>query len=174
MQDTPAWELAQVNIARLRAPLDHPMLARFVAALEPVNALADAAPGFRWRLATEDGDATAVRAFAWDAGASAGVLVNLTVWESVEALAAFAFAGRHREVMRARREWFEPMRDAYAALWWVPAGVRPTTDDAEERLRHLRRHGPTPWAFTLREHFPQPGGPDDSARLGPDGWLCPA
>ncbi|WP_045878672.1 DUF3291 domain-containing protein [Pseudofrankia sp. DC12] len=167
------WELAQVNIARLLEPLESPRLAGFVAALDPVNALADAAPGFRWRLQDDSGDATTIQAFGWDAGASAGVIVNLTVWASVEALAAFAFSGHHREVMRRRREWFEPMAEAYLALWWVPAGHRPTTAEAEERVQHLRAHGPTPRAFTLREQFPPPGRPDAAPAVSED-WRCPA
>ena len=92
--------LAQVNIARMREPLDSPLLAGFVAALDPVNALADAAPGFVWRLQTEDGNATAVRAFEWDQAGSAGVLINMSVWESVETLAAFVYSDEHREVMK--------------------------------------------------------------------------
>ena len=90
--DAAGWELAQVNIARLLAPLDSARLAGFVAALDPVNALAEATPGFRWRLEDESGNATAISAFGWDAGTSAGVIVNLTVWASVEALSAFAFS----------------------------------------------------------------------------------
>ncbi|HET6504190.1 MAG TPA: DUF3291 domain-containing protein [Amycolatopsis sp.] len=164
------FELAQVNIARLLAPLTDARLRDFVDALEPVNALADAAPGFVWRLQTEDGDATAVRAFAWDAGESAGVIVNMSVWRSIDELAAFAFSGRHREVLRRRREWFERMTEAVAALWWVPRGHRPTTGEAEERIRHLRAHGPTPYAFTLRQTF----APDaDVAEPGRPEWLCP-
>ncbi|MDT3445703.1 DUF3291 domain-containing protein [Pseudofrankia sp. BMG5.37] len=173
-QEKSGWELAQVNIARLRAPLDSPRLADFVAALEPVNALADAAPGFRWRLQTEDGDATAVTAFEWDAGSSAGVIVNLTVWESVEALGAFAYSGLHREVLGRRREWFEAMAEAYSALWWVPAGEWPSTADAEDRVRHLRSHGSTPWAFGLRDHFPPPDQPAAGPSAGRSDWMCPA
>ena len=104
-----SYVLAQVNIARLLAPLDSPALAGFVAALDPVNAAADAAPGFVWRLQTEDGNATAVRAFEWDTAGSAGVIVNMSVWESVEELAAFVYSGAHRPVLRRRRAWFEPM-----------------------------------------------------------------
>lgn len=172
------WELAEVNIARLRVPLDDPALADFVAALEPVNADADAASGFRWRLQTEDGDAMAIRAFEWDVAGSSGVIVNMSVWESVDTLAAFAYSGRHREVLRGRRRWFEAMTEAYLALWWVPAGVRPTTEDAEERVRHLRRHGPTPRAFTLRDHFPPAGAAGRAAETvkslrGRDDWTCP-
>jgi len=168
-----AWELAQVNYARLRAPLDDPALAFFVANLEPVNAAADAAPGFRWRLATEDGDATAIRAFEWDLGDSVGVIVNMSVWDSVESLASFTFGGLHRAVLRRRREFFEHISEPSAALWWVPAGQWPTTDDAEARVRHLRRHGPTPTAFTLRSTFPPPDV-SPVPEPGRDDWLCPA
>ena len=100
--------LAQVNVARLSAPLDSPQLADFVAALEPINALGDASPGFVWRLQTDDGDATAVPVLDDDS-----LLVNLTVWDSIDALAEFAYGGPHREVMRRRREWFEKMAEAY-------------------------------------------------------------
>jgi hypothetical protein len=168
------YHLAQVNIGRLLAPLDSAELAGFVAGLEPVNALADAAPGFVWRLQTEDGDATSVRAFGWDAAGSAGVLVNMSVWESVEALAAFAYGGPHLAVLRRRREWFERMRESYSALWWVPAGVRPATADAEDRIRRLRADGPTPAAFTLRQSFPPPGAGGTRPRLAPGDWMCPA
>jgi Domain of unknown function (DUF3291) len=168
------YHLAQVNIGRMVAPLDSPQLAGFVADLEPVNALADAAPGFVWRLQTEDGDATSVRAFAWDAAGSAGVLINMSVWESVEALAAFAYSPPHLAVLRRRREWFARMAEAYLALWWVPAGTRPSTADAEDRIRRLRADGPTPAAFTLRQHFPPPGAAPGGPRLAPDDWMCPA
>jgi hypothetical protein len=166
--------LAQVNIARLRESLESPLLADFVAALEPVNALADAAPGFVWRLQTEDGDATAIRAFAWDQADSVGVLVNMSVWESVEALAEFTYSVGHRAVLRRRREWFHPVAEAVTALWWIPRGAVPTTDDAEARVRHLRTHGPTPFAFTLRTHFPRPDGGTPAPLRGSDEWMCPA
>ncbi len=168
------YVLAQVNIGRLQAPLDSPRLAGFMAALDPVNAVADAAPGFVWRLQTEDGNATAVRAFEWDEAGSAGVIMNMSVWESVEALAAFVYSDIHRSVLRRRREWFQPMADAYTAMWWIPGGTVPTTDDAEDRVRHLRAHGPTAYAFTLRQHFPPPGSADGAAREGHPEWLCPA
>src|SRR5438067_6794420 len=102
-----AYQLAQVNVARLRAPLDAPQLADFVASLDPVNESADGAPGFVWRLQTDEGNATAIRAFEWDAAGSAGVIVNLSVWESVESLADWVYNGLHREVLRRRAMWFE-------------------------------------------------------------------
>jgi heme-degrading monooxygenase HmoA len=166
--------LAQVNIGRLLAPLDSPQIAGFMAALDPVNALADGAPGFVWRLQTEDGNATAVRAFEWDQAGSAGVILNMSVWESVEALAAFVYSEQHRQVLRRRREWFERMEEAYLALWWIPRGQVPTTEDAEDRIRHLRARGPTARAFTLRVHFPPPGDGETSPRPGRSDWMCPA
>ena len=121
--------IAQVNVARALDPLDSPALADFVAALAPVNALADAAPGFVWRLQTEDGDATGVR--IWD---DPRVIVNLSVWASLEALWAFVYGGAHVGVMQRRRQWFERPVESHMALWWVPGG-----DDA-----HGRRGGRTP------------------------------
>jgi len=151
-----SYELAQVNIARLLAPLDSATLKDFVDLLDPVNAAADASPGFVWRLQGEDGNATGVQSFAWDAGDSAGVIVNLSVWTGIDALAAYVFGELHVQVLRRRREWFERMREAYTVCWWVPAGHRPTTDETEERIRELRAHGVSPRAFTLRQHFPPP------------------
>jgi Domain of unknown function (DUF3291) len=169
-----AHHLAQVNIGRLLAPLDSPRLAGFAAALDPVNALADAAPGFVWRLQGEDGNATGIRAFEWDRAGSAGVLVNLSVWESVEALAGFVYSGEHLAVLRRRREWFAAMGEAFTALWWIPAGTVPTVADAEDRVRLLRTAGPGPAAFTLRQHYPPPGHPVPAPRRAPDDWMCPA
>ena len=151
-----AHHLAQVNIATLRAPLDGPELAGFVAQLEPINALADRSPGFIWRLQTEDGDATAIRPYEDDR-----VMVNLSVWASFEALRTFVYATRHLEVMRHRRQWFSRMADPYLALWWVPAGAIPTVAEAKERLELLARQGPTAGAFTFRVPFPEPA---DAAR----------
>ncbi len=146
-----AHHLAQVNIALPREPLDAPLLADFVAALDPVNAAADGAPGFCWRLQTEDGDATGIRAFGDDR-----LIVNLSVWESVEALRAFVSGAQHLAVLRRRRTWFERMAESHLALWWVPAGHEPRVREAEQRLALLRRDGPSPAAFTLRRRFPPP------------------
>jgi hypothetical protein len=154
--ETQRFELAQVNVGRLVAPLDDPRLADFVAALDPVNALADAAVGFVWRLQTDEGNATAIEAFTWDAGDSAGVIINMSVWQDLESLRAFVASDPHRSVLIRRRTWFQPMAEATVACWWVPAGHRPTPLEAEERVRHLRAHGPTEHAFTLRTGFPPP------------------
>jgi hypothetical protein len=169
MSDHPHYQLAQVNIALLKAPLDTPLLADFVEALEPINALADRSPGFVWRLQTEDGDATAIRVFEDDR-----IIVNMSVWESIEALTGFVYRSGHVDVMRRRREWFERMAEAYVCLWWVPAGHIPSVEEAVERLRFLRRYGPSPRAFTIRTRF-EPGS-DGRYMPAPDDerWLCPS
>ena len=149
---TADWHIAQVNIALLRAPLGSPALEGFVSLLEPINALADTSPGFVWRLQGEGGDATGIRAFGDDR-----IIVNLTVWETIEALGRFVFESRHAEVLRRRRGWFEKMTEAYLALWWIPAGTIPTIEEAERRVAMLRDRGVSPEAFTLREPFPSPG-----------------
>jgi len=153
---TAAFHLAQVNISRLLAPLDSELLRDFVDALDPVNAAGEAAPGFVWRLQTEDGDATAVRIFD-----DPDIIVNLTVWTDLKSLGDFAFGSGHVEIMRRRRTWFARPTEAMVALWWIPAGTRPTVRDAEERLVALRQNGPTPFAFTMRTPFPAPGAAAD-------------
>lgn len=146
-----AWHLAQINVARLRHPREHPASADFVAALEPINALADAAPGFVWRLQSDTGDATDIRV-----SADALLIVNMSVWESIEALSAFVYESAHVGVMRRRRDWFERATAPSQALWWTPAGRLPSTADGMDRLDVLRRHGSSPTAFTFQEPYPTP------------------
>lgn len=78
------FELAQVNVARLVAPIDGPQLASFLELLDPVNAAADVAPGFRWRLQDADGNATGIQAFTWGVAGAAGIIVNMSVWTDVQ------------------------------------------------------------------------------------------
>ena len=167
----PAYHLAQVNIGITREPLDSVRLRGFMDMLDPVNALADAAPGFVWRLQTEDGNATAVRAFP-EYDVDGLLIINMSVWDSFDALAAFVYRSDHLEIMRRRRDWFERMPAAFLALWWIPAGQIPTTADAEVRIAALRADGPSPFSFTFREHFPAPT--DGEARHEDDRWGCPA
>jgi hypothetical protein len=150
-------ELVQVNIARLIEPLDSKLLEDFVANLEPVNAEADKSPGFVWRLKSEEGDATSIKAFEWDVEDSAGVVVNMSKWESLEALKEYVYKSSHVDVMRRRFEWFHKVAVATTALWWVPEGHIPTIAEAEGKLRTLRNLGPTPEAFNLRVAFDRDG-----------------
>ncbi|WP_234425809.1 DUF3291 domain-containing protein, partial [Streptomyces kebangsaanensis] len=117
MTSAAAYELAQVNIARLKAPLESPQLKDFVDALDPVNADADAADGFVWRLRNDSGNATDVPVLGDD-----WLIVNMSVWRDTDALTAFMYQGRHREMLARRREWFERLAEAATALWWVSAG----------------------------------------------------
>jgi hypothetical protein len=161
------YHLAQVNVALLREPIDSALLEDFVAELEPVNARADAAPGFLWRLQTEDGDATSIRVFDDER-----FIVNMSVWESVEALAEFVYRDPdHRAVLRQRMKWFHQIAEAHTVLWWVPRGHVPTVKEAEERLEFLRAHGATPVAFTFKERF---SPPVSESIVDEQDWFCPA
>jgi hypothetical protein len=165
---TAAVHLAQVNIARMRDALDSPAMAGFVARLDELNALADRSPGFVWRLQTPEGNATYLRPYDDER-----ILFNLSVWESVEALRAYVYRSGHAEALRQRHEWFSRFEGAYLALWWVPAGHRPSIDEAKRRLAHLEQEGPSPFVFTFRRLFP----PDDKLIQATDwaGFLpCPA
>ena len=140
--------LAQINIGRLRAPTDDPLVAEFMAALDEVNALAERSPGFVWRFMTEDGNATAVRPYEDES-----ILINMSVWESIESLGDYVYRSGHAPYLRRRREWFERLRDVIVALWWIPAGSIPTVTEGIERLEHLRANGPTAHSFSFRMPF---------------------
>lgn len=143
--------LAQVNIALPVAPLESEQMAGFAALLESVNAAAERAPGFLWRLADDSGDATGYRVLDDDR-----LIVNMSLWESVEALRAFTFTdAEHLAALRRRREWFSRLKVSLA-LWWLPAGTLPTLEDAEQRLATVAEVGPTEEAFTLTTTFAPP------------------
>ena len=146
-----AHQLAQLNIGVIMGAMESPLMADFAANLERINALAEATPGFVWRLQTEQGDATAIRPFE-----NENMLVNMSVWRDVESLNRYVYTSAHVELMRRRREWFERMDEAFLVLWWVPAGHVPSVDEALERLALLRAQGPTARAFTFRHGFPPP------------------
>jgi hypothetical protein len=158
--------LALFNIGRLRAPMDDPLIDDFRNDLDRINALAEESPGFVWRLQDESGNATNITPYP-----DPMVITNMAVWESIDELADFTYRSGHLEQLRRRRDFFEPMADAYLVLWWVPEGHVPTMEEAMARLEHLREHGPTSRAFTFRHRF-EPG--DDQAREGSDLDTCPA
>lgn len=148
---SPKYHLAQVNIGRIIAPLDDPLLAGFVARLDEINALADRSPGFVWRLQTEAGNATDLRPYEDER-----ILVNMSVWESFEHLKDYVYRSAHAQVMRQRRQWFEKFEGLYLALWWVKAGHLPTVPEAKQRLEYLAEHGESAYAFTFSQPFPPP------------------
>ena len=151
--------LAQINIGRMRGPLEGPVMAGFAARLEEINALADGSPGFVWRLQTDAGNATYLRPYNDER-----MIINMSVWESLEALRDYVYRSRHAEVLRQRRDWFEKLEVPIAAMWWVPAGHVPSVDEGKKRIAHLQEHGPTPFVFSFGTTFP----PDEGLILATD------
>lgn len=145
------FHLAQINIGRLVAPIDDPKIAEFVAQLEPINALADRAPGFVWRLQSATGNATDFRY-----GDDPTMFVNMSVWESLEALRNYVYRSDHRRVLRDRAKWFEKLDVPIYCLWWIPVGHIPTVAEGRERMEHYQRYGSTPFSFWFSQHYPQP------------------
>jgi hypothetical protein len=145
------FHLAQINIGRLRAPVNDPMIAEFVANLDRINALADGSPGFIWRLKGAGNNATDIQPDASDPL----MALNMSVWENPQALGAFVYRSDHVGVMRRRAAWFEKL-ELYMALWWVPVGHRPSVEEGWSKVDTLRRLGPTAEAFTFRHTFPAP------------------
>jgi hypothetical protein len=139
-----SFHLAQFNVATALKPIDHPVMADFVNQLDAVNALAEAAPGFVWRLQGDGGNATDIKPMG------AHDIVNMSVWESVEALFDFTYKTAHTGVLSDRKRWFHMPSEAHMVLWWLPKGSLPTADQGVERLKYLRAEGPSPWAFTFK------------------------
>jgi hypothetical protein len=162
------FHIAQVNIARMKAQLDDPIMAGFAARLDEINALADSSPGFVWRLQTPNGNATYLRPYDDDR-----ILFNMSVWSTSDALRHYVYRTAHAEMVRQRNEWFDKISAVYVALWWVPAGHIPGVQEAKKRLAHLEAHGPTQFSFTFRSVF----DPDEAFQRSID-WSafdpCPA
>jgi hypothetical protein len=148
------YQLAQLNIAKSKFGMDAPEMQGFNDRIDPVNATADVSPGFVWRLQSEEGNATQYHIFE-----DPSYLVNVSVWESFEAFSDFIRSPAHLEVMRQRRNWFEVPGEPYVVLWWVPAGHQPDVAEAQQRLEHLREHGPSQHAFSFAKPFPPPTAP---------------
>ena len=143
-----AYQIAQVNIARMRGEIDSPVMADFVANLDRINVLADAAPGFVWRLKSAEGDATSLRVFD-----DQYLIINMSVWEFIDALFQYAYASDHTDIFRRRGEWFTRMDTPHLALWWVEADQMPTPEEAKAKLETLHAHGASPEAFTFKQRF---------------------
>jgi hypothetical protein len=159
------WQLAQINVGRLVAPQGDARVQPFFDALDRINALADSSPGFVWRLQSESGNATDISSTH-----DPLFLVNMSVWSNVDALFNFVYRSAHTPVMAQRRQYFGPFEGAYQALWWVPAGHRPTVDEGLSRLWRLDRYGPGPQAFTFKARYPVPGIASPPADMRPDPW----
>jgi hypothetical protein len=159
------WQLAQVNVAYALGGPDDPVMADFMAQLDEINALAERSPGFVWRYVTDSRD-PGQRELA-----DPRVLFNMSVWDSVESLHAYAYKTQHGNVFAARKKWFGEWKQHVAALpelgegapflalWWLPAGEVPTPQQGLEKLRLLGARGPHPQAFTFKRMFTPQGGP---------------
>lgn len=159
------WHLAQINIARLVADKDDVQVADFFADLDRINAIADQSPGFIWRLAGEDGNATDLQPTP-----DPRLIVNMSLWADADALFDFVYRTAHTPVMGRRKSWFARFDGAYQALWWVPAGHRPTIEEGLSRLWMLDHYGPGPLAFTFKTRHPVPGAPGPVTDMQPDPW----
>jgi hypothetical protein len=146
------FQLAQVNIARMLAPIASPVMAEFVSYLDPINALAESSDGFIWRLKDDGNNATSIKMYDDDF-----IIVNMSVWRDIDALFHFTYRTSHTEVFRKRGSWFEKMPEMHYVLWWVPKGHQPTVAEAEERLNYIRANGETAKGFTFKKRFDATG-----------------
>ena len=166
---TSNWHLAQINVGTIKYPPDDERMSGFMSRLDEINAIADQSDGFVWRMQSESGNATDI-----DVGGGPFFLANMSVWSSIESLFEFVYRSDHRSIMIKRRNWFERPVSVYQALWWIPAGHKPTSKEGLARIATLEEKGPTPEAFTFQQHFPSPEGDgvpadlDDDARCS--GW----
>ena len=142
------FHLAQVNIAKMLAPIDSPIMAEFVANLDRINALAENSEGFVWRLKDDSNSATSIKVYNDDL-----IIVNMSVWEHLENLFQYVYQSAHVEIFKRRKEWFEKMSEMHMVLWYVPAGHKPSVNEAVEKLNFLRKNGETPLAFTFKKRF---------------------
>lgn len=142
------YNLAQVNIARMLAPIDSPVMADFVANLDRINQLAENSKGFVWRLTAENDNATSLQVFEDEF-----IIVNMSVWTSKKSLFEFTYSSAHVEIFKRKKEWFSKMREMHMAFWYIPEGSVSTPEDAKERLEYLNANGESPYAFTFKSKF---------------------
>lgn len=148
MGTTVEYQIAQVNIARMLEPLDHPVMADFVDNLDRINALAEESEGFVWRLVEDGNNATTLQFFD-----DRFLIINMSVWNSMESLFNFTYQSAHTEVFNRRKEWFSKLDNIHMACWYVPLGFVPGPEEARIRLGYLNKHGETPYAFTFKSRF---------------------
>ena len=145
------WHVAQLNVGRSVGLMDDPRMHGFASRLDEINAIADRAPGFVWRLQSDGGNATDIHVTD-----DPLFIINLSVWRSIDELHAFTYRSDHKELFKLRRHWFEPHGEPNMVIWWLQAGTIPSVEEALARLGGLTEHGPTPDAFTFKQRFPPP------------------
>jgi len=145
------YHLAQVNIAKMNAEIEDPIMSGFVRRLEEINTLADTSKGFVWRLKTEEGDATYLRPFD-----DTRILFNMSVWETVDDLRNYVYASKHLELLKSKDDWFTKLSEAHLALWWIESGCILSVEEALEKLDLIKVSGPSPDSFTFAKPYPKP------------------
>jgi len=140
--------LAQVNIAEMIAPINDPVMQDFVNNLDRINALAEESSGFIWRLQGDEGNATAITVFD-----NLFLIINMSVWEDIDALFNFTYKTAHVEILKRKKEWFKNIPRMHMAFWYVEKGHHPTAQEAKERLYYLQEHGESPYAFSFKSKF---------------------
>jgi len=146
------YHLAQLNVAKFNKPIDDKANWRFSAYLDPINQFGDEAPGFVWRLQDEGGNSTSIRAFA-----DHNMIVNLTVWETLEALYTFVYSDEHLYVFKQRSAWFHKMPTPSLVLWWIPTETIPSMDEALSNLEKITQNGPSAQAFNFKKTYDPTG-----------------
>ena len=144
------YHLAQLNIAKMKYPIDSDNMSGFVDNLDRINALAERSAGFVWRLQTDEGDSTGIDHFGSD------ILINMSVWTDVESLHHYVYKTVHADIMSQRKTWFDRIAEAYSVLWWIPDDRFPTLEESSEKLELLKSVGSSKDAFTIKQHYPQP------------------
>lgn len=147
----PTFHIAQVNVAQAKADMDSDLMQGFTSRLDEINALADGADGFIWRLKEDGGSATAIRIFD-----DPLLLINMSVWANLDALKHYVCKSLHVELIKDREAWFNKMGESHQALWWIPAGHIPSIEEAQKQLEYIRKHGPSAQAFTFAKPYPRP------------------
>ncbi len=143
------WHLAQINVAKIVGKnISDPLMEKFVAQLEEINALAEGSQGFVWRLKDDNNNATGLNPYN-----DQTIIVNMSVWSTLDELIKFVYHGRHAEVLRNRKDWFLNFGKPFTALWHIPAGHVPTVEEGMVRLKSLQENGPTPYAFDFKTRF---------------------
>jgi len=146
------YQIAQINIARMKGVnINDPVMKEFSNNLDRVNELAESSKGFVWRLKDESNNATSINPFD-----DVQIIINISAWESIEALEEFTYKSFHTEFVRRRKEWFNIFGKAYYAIWWVPRGKNPTIQEAIDRLEYLQKNGPSPHVFDFKNRFLPP------------------
>ena len=145
------YHLVQVNIAKMNAEIEDPIMSGFVQRLDEINALAENSKGFVWRFQTEEGDATYLRPFE-----DKRILFNMSVWEEVEDLMNYVYASKHLELLKSKNDWFTKLGEAHLALWWIEKGRIPTVEEALGKLDYIKHNGPSAEVFTFANRYPKP------------------